>query len=377
MDLRIAWFGHAAGRRADGLSSYSSQTVRELAQRGCVVRFFHHDVDGGIVPVDDAVELHAHRIKTATIPVLGTAREVEARLRDFRPDIVHCSLSFSLLDAFIGRTAHEMGAGTVATFHLPHGEKGTFRAGMLKGLYRYHRLSMRHYDRCIALSELQKGLLIECGYDGTRIEVIANAVDANWFSPADNSDDDLNVVIGYLGRLDPEKRVNDLAEAFVNLRLPENFSLRIAGEGVARPSLLRQYGHHPRIQFMGLLTTEDARRDFLRACDIFVLPSEVEGLALSLLEAMSAGCAVIATDVGDDAAAVDGCGLTIPSSPVEPALSDALRKLCGDADMRRRLGSAARQRILERYSLDGQAEKLLSLYRNTLQWRRSPAAGVA
>jgi len=55
--MRVAWFGHAGGRRADGLTAYSDQTVTALAGAGCEIRFFHHDLDGDRTPVVDAVSL--------------------------------------------------------------------------------------------------------------------------------------------------------------------------------------------------------------------------------------------------------------------------------------------------------------------------------
>ena len=98
MGLRVAWFGHAGGRRADGLSAYSAQTVAALVAAGCTVRFFHHDADGDRTPVDDAVALDGVRFKTVTLPVPGTRARIEKALAEFRPDVVHCSLSVSLLD---------------------------------------------------------------------------------------------------------------------------------------------------------------------------------------------------------------------------------------------------------------------------------------
>jgi len=54
-----------------------------------------------------------------------------------------------------------------------------------------------------------------------------------------------------------------------------------------------------------VVSDAEQRLDLLRAADAFVLPSTVEGLSLALLEAMSSGCAVIASDAGEDGSAVD------------------------------------------------------------------------
>ncbi|MGA8665937.1 MAG: glycosyltransferase, partial [Candidatus Dormiibacterota bacterium] len=105
----------------------------------------------------------------------------------------------------------------------------------------------------------------------------------------------------------------------------------------------------------------------LRAADVFVLPSTAEGLSLALLEAMSVGRPVIATDAGEDGSVVGEAGVVIPVSPLEPALSEALDHLHGDASLRRRLGRGARARALESYSLRANVDRLVELYRSRRQ----------
>ncbi len=96
---------------------------------------------------------------------------------------------------------------------------------------------------------------------------------------------------------------------------------------------------------------------------MFVLPSTAEGLSLALLEGMSVGRAVIATDAGEDGAALGDAGLVIPVSPLEPALGDALRRLHDDAALRRTLADRARARSLAVYNIRTNIDRLESLYR--------------
>jgi glycosyltransferase involved in cell wall biosynthesis len=102
--------------------------------------------------------------------------------------------------------------------------------------------------------------------------------------------------------------------------------------------------------------------ELLRGCDVFVLPSTAEGLALSLLEAMAAGCAIVATDAGEDGRALDGAGLVIPTHPLRPALDDALRRIISDAALRARLGEAARRKAISNYAMSRTAELVLAVY---------------
>ena len=100
----------------------------------------------------------------------------------------------------------------------------------------------------------------------------------------------------------------------------------------------------------------------MRAIDVFVLPSTVEGLSLSLLEAMAAGCSVVATDVGDDAALVSGAGMVLPAHPLEPSLGTALDTLRDDPALRSQLGLLARLRGHDSYSSAVTVEGLMRNY---------------
>jgi len=349
--LRVAVFGHAAGRRGDGLSTYSRELVLALRAEGAEVRFFAHREDGDLLPVEpgNAVLLRAWHFKTVTIPRPGARAIISAALTTFQPDVVHISWSFSLQDGSIARAAHRLGAACVATFHLPHGPQGTARGRVLHGLYRYHRTRMRHVDRCIALSIEQRDLLVRAGYPAEQIAVIPNGVDTDAVSPGASTvreEFGARVLILYLGRLDPEKRVPSLVESFLSLGLPEDHVLCIAGDGIQRDRLRRLAMRNRTVRVVGLVSADRALA-LLRGCDVFVLPSTAEGLALSLLEAMAAGCAIVATDAGENGRALEKAGVVIPTHPLRPPLDDALRRLIYDPILRAQLGRAARRSVSE------------------------------
>src|SRR6202011_4406935 len=165
-----------------------------------------------------------------TIPRPGTIARIRADLAAFAPDVVHISWSFSLHDGSIARAAHKLGAVCVATFHVPHGPPGTARGRVMHGLYRYHRTRMRHVDRCIALSNEQRDLLVRAGYPADQVTIIPNGVNIEAISPGPSdvhAELSARVVILYIGRLDPEKRVPALVETFLSLELPDDHVLCI------------------------------------------------------------------------------------------------------------------------------------------------------
>lgn len=360
----MAWFGHAEGRRADGLSTYSREVVGALAARGLEVRFFSHDADGDVVPAP-SVRLRALRVKTLTVSLPGSRERIGEVLADLRPDIVHCSWSFGTLDGEIARMARAAGAATVATFHLPYASPRSARGRVLRGLYRWHAGNLSAYDHCIALSDDQKQLITAAGYQEDRVTVVHNAVDTDAISPGDS---DLRrrlgarFVVAYMGRLDPEKRIPSLVRTFLELAWPEDHVLVIAGGGAHERRLRRMVEGRPNVRILGVVTDPVLRLELLRAADVYVLPSTAEGLALSMLEAMAAGCAVVATEAGEDGPALGDAGIRLPVTPLEPHLGDALRRLRDAPDLRARLGALARARAVERFSLGTGVDRLVDLY---------------
>lgn len=108
----------------------------------------------------------------------------------------------------------------------------------------------------------------------------------------------------------------------------------------------------------------DNVEEYMRAADIYVLPSTREGLPITVLEAMASGLAVVASDIPE----ISGTqitsgenGVLVPVGDV-PALSSALSSVGGDADLRARLGAAARRRAEERFSTRVVDRRYVELY---------------
>ncbi len=363
--LRVAWFGHGGGRRADGLSSYSSTTVGALRRHGIEVAFFFHRHDGEAVPGAQSVSLSAARFKTVIMPSPGTAARIARELLAFRPDVVHVSLSFSLLDTWILAHCRRRGIPTVATVHLPYAQLRDGRGRIFHALYRFHAHTLALADRCIALSHDQRELLVSVGCERDRVDVLPNGVDTTEITPGPSklrTGLGGDFVVGYLGRLDPEKRILDLVHAFQRRQWSSESRLVIAGSGAQQLRISRLASNDPRIVMLGAIHDRQQCIDVLRGIDVFVLPSTAEGLSLSLLEAMAAGCAVVATDVGDDGRLVSGAGIVLPAHPLEPSLGNALDTLRDDVSLRRQLGVSGRERVSESYSIGTTVDGLIGTY---------------
>jgi glycosyltransferase involved in cell wall biosynthesis len=372
--LRIAWLGHQSGRAGDGLLTYSREIVAGLRERGVKVFFVHHGALASAT--DDTLTLRSltgsHRY---IISSPRTKRTITDLLRRERVDLVHVSLSFStLIDFGLPELCHELGLPVVATFHVPYDSRFGLWQGISTAVYRLYAQSLASFDRVIIFSEQQKTLLEHYGVPADNVAVIPNGVDIEKYAPGRSDYKQslkASALVGYLGRVDPEKNVDILIRAFQDLDAAEDVKLVIVGSGSEKRRLDRRYGN-ARVVFAGQVLDESERIAMLQAMDIFVLPSMVEGLSLSLLEAMACGVAPVATDVGSDGEALRGAGILVDTKDLDGQLRLALRTLIEFPDFRAELGRRARARAVERYSLSDNLDRLLAVYREL-----RPAAGAA
>ena len=202
------------------------------------------------------------------------------------------------------------------------------------------------------------------GCDPRRVVVVQNGVpDPGRFQV--HRDDDQPLKILFVGHLDNRKGVPDLLDALASSELRHrSWRLIMAGGGeVARfRSEIRRRDLAGRIEIRGWLPHTDTYQ-LLREADIFVLPSHAEGMALSVLEAMAHGKAIIATPVGAHAEAVRHCdeALLVPPGCVR-SLVAALTRLLDEPALRTALGHAARRRYLKNFEARIYAARIASAY---------------
>ena len=360
--MKVAWFGHKARERGNGLVTYSREVTRGLRARGAEVIFFYHG--------EEEEEEGQRDIRLGSFSVLdhdlislpGAKAIIEETLERERVDVAHASLSFSILDFSLAEICHAHGVPLVATLHFPYDRRYTFWGGGSRVLYRLWALPLAKYDGVIIFSQEQKAILASYGVPEERIEVIPNGVDVERFRPGPSGYKEevgAELLMVYCGRLDPEKRVGFFLQAFQDLGLLPNHKAVVIGEGTEYERLRRRY-EGPFIIFTGLVTDKEMLANMLRGCDIFVLPSEVEGLSLALLEGMACGLACVATEVGCHGEVLRGAGLLI--EPEGDQLRLALRLLLDYPEFRHMLGEKARQRVVERYALDKNIDRVMELY---------------
>jgi teichuronic acid biosynthesis glycosyltransferase TuaC len=216
----------------------------------------------------------------------------------------------------------------------------------------------------ICVSEKVRDQVIAGAGNSVKTAVLYNGVDPQMFSPPDSEQEAPTILS--VGNLIPVKGHGLLLRAFAAIQnqFPA-LSLEIIGDGPERPRLQRlanELGITGKVSFRGRQSRQQVV-DAMRRAAIFVLPSRYEGLGCVYLEAMSAGRPAIGC-LGQGIYEVIEPGVN--GSLITPddlqELIDTLTRLLQQPEARRRMGEAARQTILQSYTLGEQAARLYRLY---------------
>jgi teichuronic acid biosynthesis glycosyltransferase TuaC len=235
------------------------------------------------------------------------------------------------------------------------------------------RISQRVYccsRRAICISEHVREVVLEGTGGSCRTSVVYNGVDPELFSPSAAPPSALQVVLS-VGNLIPIKGHSVLIRAAGALAAEfPSLCWEIIGDGpelVRLQALCAQLQIADKVRFLGRLSRKQVAAAMQR-CTLFALPSRYEGLGCVYLEAMSAGKAAIGCR-GQGIAEVIQHGsngfLVGPDNEKELALAIAM--LLKDETRRRNIASAARDTILNRFTLAHQAESLLRIYREAVE----------
>lgn len=222
-------------------------------------------------------------------------------------------------------------------------------------------LAARLPHRVACVSQDCAGWLGELGVPAKRLLTVHNGIDRERFAFHGPHPSGPAVCVA---RLSPEKDLANLlhAAAQVAEAVPD-FRLEIAGDGPLREDLLQlrqPLGLSERVAFLGVVRDISA---VLRRARLFVLPSQSEGISLTLLEAMASGLPVVATRVGGNPEVVEegSTGLLVP--PGDPrALAQAMLKLWHNPERGRTLGQAGRHRVEKHFDIRAMVGRYEALY---------------
>ena len=222
----------------------------------------------------------------------------------------------------------------------------------------------------------------QVGVPKERIKVIPNGVSIPTGEPVTNLRSELNLppdakVVGFVGRLAPQKCLPDLLWAFQLLtNVMDNTYLVLIGEGPQRDELAEvaaSLGCRSRLVFMG---HRDDAGELMTQFDVFCLPSSFEGMSNSLMEAMASGVPVVVSNIEPNLELVEHeeSGLVFQQGQ-GPEIARAIVKVLEDNQLANRLANNASQKITQKHSVEQMVNRHLELYRNLCGDQSSATSG--
>jgi glycosyltransferase involved in cell wall biosynthesis len=233
---------------------------------------------------------------------------------------------------------------------------------------------VRRVDRLIAVSKATKILAIsDLKVNEEKISIVYNGVDTKLFNPPNKTQQAQRyskLTVVYIGRVIAKKGINILIKAMPDVIrfFPEIQFKFVGGGNVAfyRKMMLEKGISEKNFSFVGHLGYFE-RLKILQEATVFVNPSFFENFSISILEAMSSGCAVIACNVGGNPEIIntEKNGLLVPALNSKE-LAKSIISLLENETYNRKIGTAARKTIEEYFSSKTCAEKTYEVYKQTL-----------
>jgi len=363
---------------ASGAERQALAQGRELARRGHVVHVVTRAVPG--YPIDDEEHegIFIHRwVKTASRgPCFGmsfVAGVIRAlwRLRA-QIDVIH---THQALWEAVATALSRPGLRGVPSLIQPasaghYGEAAEL--GRTRGAFVLRRLVLRNTAFAAISAEIDREWR-ELGVPEGRMIRMASGVDAEMFRPGPSAVESALLPrprVVFTGRLHPQKNLSLLLAAWAAVARNSPANLILIGPGNERQRLIElagSLGISDRVQFVGAV---DDPADYLRAADLFVLPSVAEGMSNSLLEAMATALACVVSGIGGNTDLVcDGQTGRLVAAATPEAWSEALLDLLADPAAAKSMGAAARERIDREFALPVIVDRYCELYRRLIDGR--------
>jgi glycosyltransferase involved in cell wall biosynthesis len=237
----------------------------------------------------------------------------------------------------------------------------------------FERFSFKHASVGIAGTEEARDLLRTRSFSGPIAVIPQLGIDPNFFCRRDVSDlkSELGLagrfVLGYIGRIVPEKGIADLIQSLASL--PKHCILLLVGDGKFRRTaeqLAEQLGVTSRVRWIPQVSSLRVP-DYMNILDVLVLPSRTtrgwrEQFGRVLVEAMACETPVVGSSSAEIPKVIGQAGLVFPEGDVA-ALTEQLRSLYDGPGLAACLGAKGRARVLERFTHRRIAEETVKVYR--------------
>lgn len=308
---------------------------------------------------------------------IPTVWRMRKHLRRIKPDLIHCHNLFSFLN---GCTASRL-AGNIPLVMTKHGASVPGN-----GLgSRMNRVLIRRAD-VVAVSR-QARHIMRVWTGNRQVHYIANGISTDAYDHLPTRTEartqlDLpqsSFVIGIVARVTPSKGHQLLIEVFARMRTKiANAMLLIVGDGIGLSEVKAQVGRLGLNSPVRLMGERQDVPTILAAMDVFCLPSETEGMPMTILEAMAAGLPVVASNVGGIPELVEEGRTGFMVGPgAADELEAALVTLANDPERAREMGRLGRDRLWNEFSVKSTLSAYEELYREVTTRRGRLMADTA
>jgi glycosyltransferase involved in cell wall biosynthesis len=262
----------------------------------------------------------------------------------------------------------------------------------------YPRMAVEYQellDLNVVSSQHLKEWMVQHGGEPERIRVCFTNIDPNLWRPnveqratvrQELGLDDTVPVLLYVGRICAQKQPRVLAHTLLQLcRRSVHFAALIAGDGPDLEwlrSFVKKRSMNEQVHLLDAVSNERVRA-LMAAADVFFLPSQWEGIALSIYEAMACGLAVVGADVGGQRELLTPeCGVLVTRSDEKTEAeryAEVLAKLLQGPQRCREMGQAGRTRVSTHFRLEQMGERMCALLHEAIQLHRAqprPVPGV-
>ncbi len=357
------------GSREGGIEVVVTELATRMAALGHEVTCYDRsgtDVNGEPAPTEPYEYNGVRIVPVKTMDVKGLAAltsayaATRAALRS-RFDVIHYHAEGPCNALSLAARA---GIRTAATIHGLDWRRAKWGGIASRVIKRGERKAAHGADVLIVLSKsVQDYFRSEYGREA---HFIPNGVNVAERVPADHITQRWGLAEGsyvlYLGRIVPEKRPELLLEAFRGLETDKR--LVVAGGSSDTSGFCEEIrslaARDPRVIMAGFVEGRELEELYSNAY-CYVLPSDLEGMPMSLLEAMAYGCCCVTSDIPECAEVVADVGITFRNGDAGD-LSRVLRLLLGDHSHTAMLGDLARARIKSKCDWDSVVHRTLSLY---------------
>lgn len=348
----------------NGAAYFTHRLATGLAERGNEVHVVCQSEDGpASVSVTDGVVVH--RLRSAPLLVHPTMRvtvptRLDRLVEAIEPDVLHTQGHFVVGRAAIG-AARRRGVPIVATNHFMPDNLFQFAHIPERLRVKAGKVAWRDFSRIFGRADhittptpLAAGLLADQGFDRS-VEAVSCGIDLTRFQPraepkawARKAFDlpDRETIL-FVGRLDEEKRLDEIVRALPYVLNETDAQVAFVGKGNQRPhleKLAKRIGVGERTFFLGFVPDEAMPQAFA-AADVFAMPGIAELQSIATLEAMASGLPVVAANAMALPHLVDGNGFLYEPGDVL-SMGRHLAALLTSTELRERMGRASRELAL-------------------------------